>query len=315
MQYNIFIFLHGIRGLGLGFPPISHSSRHRLPCRRPREAPSSLSGVAPNPIPVPPPFLPSRSPRRKGAPGARARRPWPQRRRDSFGPGTAARPPTRPSEAQSPARTWPAKRNHGSSTGAWIRPGTTRRVARRPSHGGAQPRGGRGPNMRGDGHGAGAACISGQARPPPSGTNWPRRAHTSPASGGGSRARLHPPPSWPPRRPPPSSSPRRPWRSSSQLLPHLPLVLGLHQVVAFTTSSSWPLSPMPSSPSFLYSSRCSSSLCFLSGRLAPCSADTSPRTHSALPLAPMAAAVSSWLPTAATSPWSPAKLGSMTLGN
>lgn len=219
MQYNIFIFLHGIRGLGLGFPPISHSSRHRLPCRRPREAPSSLSGVAPNPIPVPPPFLPSRSPRRKGAPGARARRPWPQRRRDSFGPGTAARPPTRPSEAQSPARTWPAKRNHGSSTGAWIRPGTTRRVARRPSHGGAQPRGGRGPNMRGDGHGAGAACISGQARPPPSGTNWPRCAHTSPASGGGSRARLHPPPSWPPRRPPPSSSPRRPWRSSSQLLP------------------------------------------------------------------------------------------------
>jgi hypothetical protein len=278
MQYNIFIFLHGIRGLGLGFPPISHSSRHRLPCRRPREAPSSLSGVAPNPIPVPPPFLPSRSPRRKGAPGARARRPWPQRRRDSFGPGTAARPPTRPSEAQSPARTWPAKRNHGSSTGAWIRPGTTRRVARRPSHGGAQPRGGRGPNMRGDGHDAGAACISGQARPPPSGTNWPRCAHTSPASGGGSRARLHPPPSWPPRRPPPSSSPRRPWRSSSQLLPHLPLVLGLHQVVAFTTSSSWPLSPMPSSPSFLYSSRCSSSLCFLSGRLAPCSAGTSPRT-------------------------------------
>jgi hypothetical protein len=136
----------------------------------------------------------------------------------------------------------------------------------------------RGPSMRGDGHGAGAACISGQARPPPSGTNWPRRAHTSPASGGGSRARLHPPPSWPPRRPPPSSSPRRPWRPSSQLLPHLPLVLGLHQVVAFTTSSSWPLLPMPSSPSFLYNSRCSSSLCFLSGRLAPCSAGTSPRT-------------------------------------
>jgi hypothetical protein len=73
--------------------------------------------------------------------------------------------------------------------------------------------------------------------------------------------------------------------------------------------------PPSSSPCFLHNSRCSSSLCFLSGRLAPCSADTSPRTHSALPLAPMAAAVSSWLPTAATSPWSPAKLGSMTLGN
>jgi hypothetical protein len=290
-----FILLHGIRGLGLGFPPISHSSRHRLPCRRPREAPSSLSGAAPNPIPVPPTFPPlpfskaQGSTRRAGATAmapARARQFRP--RRDGQAPdaalGGAAAGADSASQAQprlQHGRMDPARYDPARGTAAWPRRRATPRRAR-PQHARAWPRRRRGVHLRP------GATASFEHEPAPA------CAHI-PASGGGSQARLHPPPSRPPRRPPPSSSPRRPWRPSSQLLPHLPLVLGLHQVMAFTTSPSWPLSPTPSSPCFLYNSRCSSSLCFLSGRLAPCSAGTSPRTPRDLPPTPMTVAVSSQL--------------------